>query len=130
MEHTGGHARVDRQRLIEVPEHQHTVRERELQFAAFEDAAVLIAEDRDEQLGVQLRLDRVQSTSKKSADEALGPFSSRSFQRALFPVPIPMWLGTKSTTCRRPCAAAAAVNSVWAGSPPTSGLIWLWSATS
>ena len=50
-------ARIDRQILIEVPQHDHAVAERELQLAALEDVAVLIAQDRQEQLGVELRLD-------------------------------------------------------------------------
>jgi hypothetical protein len=50
--------RVDRQLLLEVLEDQHPLAERELELAAFEDLAVLIAQDGQQQPIAQLRLHR------------------------------------------------------------------------
>ena len=51
-------ARVDRQLVLEVAQPERAVAEDQLQLPALEHVAVLIAEDRQQQLGVQLRLDR------------------------------------------------------------------------
>ena len=83
--------RVDRQRRchrtssVSWPSRKAT-----LQLAALEHAAVLIAEDWQQQLRVELRVLGAHSMSKKADAGELGPFSSTSFQRALRPVPMPM----------------------------------------
>ena len=57
-EHERRVRRIDRQLVLEVAHHQQAIGVRQDQLAAFEHAAVLIAEDREQELGLQRRLDR------------------------------------------------------------------------
>ena len=83
-------ARIDGQLLIDIPQLQAPVAEGELQLAMLEHAAVLVAEDRQQQSRRQFRLHRRQSMSKNAAAGEPGPFSSTSFHHALRAGPMPM----------------------------------------
>ena len=59
-----------------------------------------------------------------------GPFSSTSHHQALARPASAMWLGTMSSTWRRPRAASAAASRWWPASPPSSAFSFAWSVTS
>ena len=71
-----------------------------------------------------------QSTSKYSAYGLARPHSSTSSHQALSAPPTPMWLGTISSTSPMSCPRKTATSRRSASSPPSSGLMRLWSTMS
>ena len=71
-----------------------------------------------------------QSMSKKWDDGASGPFARTSRHHGFVAVLMPMWFGTKFTTCCMPASRTASVKAVCASAPPTSELMTLWLVTS
>jgi hypothetical protein len=121
---------IDGQFVLEVAQHERAVRERQLQLAAFQHAAVLVAENRQQELGVQLRLDRCPVDVEEARRRRAGPVLEHVLPPGVRRGPYAHVVRHEVDDVHEIVPATASANASCASRPPSSGLISLWLQTS